>query len=91
MPISSNYLIIIARFIHDGSERNDKSKAEIVDVELTIENWERKTYLGVASLLAKACEAAMVGHLSMYLDGFLDDDIDDRDNRFYDDDNYAWG
>lgn len=53
-----------ARFIHDGSERNDKSKAEIVDVELTIENWEKKTYLGVASLLAKACEAAMVvvGH-----------------------------
>jgi len=53
-----------ARFIHDGSERSDQPKAESVDVELTFENWERKTYLGVASLLAKACEAAMevVGH-----------------------------
>jgi len=51
-----------ARFIHDGSEKGDKQKVENVD--LTLENWEKKTYLGVASLLAKACEAAMevVGH-----------------------------
>jgi len=51
-----------ARFIHDGSEKGGSSQAK--DVELTLENWEKKTYLGVASLLAKACEAAMevVGH-----------------------------
>lgn len=53
-----------ARFIHDGSDRGNRQNVENVTVDLSLENWEKKTYLGVASLLAKACEAAMevVGH-----------------------------
>lgn len=60
-----------ARFILDGTERKwaeedegKEGKKEEETIELTFHNWEQKTYLGVASLLAKACEAAMVvvGH-----------------------------
>ena len=58
-----NISSLFARFILDGSERSGESKVSAAEVELTLENWERKTYLGVASLLAKACEAAMVCRL----------------------------
>ena len=63
------FLIILATSCTDNTKESEQNfdwllgswvRANNGEDKTTFENWEKKTYLGVASLLAKACEAAMV-------------------------------